>query len=67
MTGTLSDNQYIFKNVPLNEAVKIVAITFKGNQPLLGIARTTTTKKIFDQFQYKAFTIAELEKELNTP
>jgi hypothetical protein len=34
---------------------------------LLSVSETKTSKQIFDKFQYKDFTITELERQLNNP
>lgn len=67
LTGTLDGDKYIFKNVPINQDIKIVAISFKGSKPLLSISLTKTDKQIFDKFNYKEFALTDLEKQLNTP
>lgn len=67
LTGTLDGDKYIFKNVPINQDVKIVAISFKGSKPLLSISLTKTNKQTFDKFDYKEFALTDLEKQLNTP
>lgn len=67
MTGNLEGDNYIFKNVPVDQEIKIVAVTFKGSKPLLGVSETKTSKQIFDKFQYKDFTITDLERQLNNP
>jgi hypothetical protein len=65
--GELEGDKYVFKNVPLNQEIKIVAITFEGTKPLMAIAETKTGKKIFDRLDYKPFSVSDLEKQLNTP
>lgn len=67
LTGTLEGDKYIFRNVPINQNVKIVAINFKASKPLLSIALTKTSKEIFDKLDYKEFALTDLEKQLNTP
>lgn len=67
LTGTLDGDKYIFKNVPINQDIKIVAISFKGSKPLLSISLTKTDKQPFDKFNYKEFSLTDLEKQLNTP
>ena len=67
LTGTLDGDKYIFKNVPINQDIKIVAISFKGSKPLLSICLTKTDKQPFDKFDYKEFALTDLEKQLNTP
>ncbi len=67
LTGILEGDKYIFKNVPINQDIKIVAISFKGSKPLLSISLTKTDKQTFDKFDYKEFALADLEKQLNTP
>jgi len=67
LTGTLDGDKYVFKNVPINQDIKIVAISFKGSKPLLSIALTKTNKEIFDKLDYKEFALTDLERQLNTP
>jgi len=67
MTGSLEGDKYIFKNVPIDNEIKIVAVTFNGSKPLLSVSETKTSKQIFDNFQYKDFTITDLERQLNNP
>jgi hypothetical protein len=67
LTGTLDGDKYIFKNVPINQDIKIVAISFNGSKPLLSISLTKTNKLPFDKFDYKEFALTDLEKQLNTP
>jgi hypothetical protein len=67
LTGILDGDKYIFKNVPINQDIKIVAISFKGSKPLLSISQTKTGKQIFDRFDYKEFALTDLEKQLSTP
>jgi hypothetical protein len=67
MAGNLEGDKYIFRNVPIDNGIKIVAVAFKGSQPLLSVSETKTSKQIFDKFQYKDFTITELERQLNNP
>lgn len=67
LTGTLEGDKYVFKNVPINQDIKIVAITFKGSKPLLSVSLTKIDKKMFYKFDYKEFALTDLEKQLNTP
>jgi len=67
MAGSMEGDKYIFKNVPIDKEIKIVAVTFKGSKPMLSIAETRTGRQIFDKLKYKDFTISDLEKQLNTP
>lgn len=64
MTGTLEGDKYVFGNIPINQEVKIVSITYNGDQPLMAIAKTRTEDKMFTGLEYKPFTIAELDKQL---
>jgi hypothetical protein len=67
LTGTLDGDKYIFRNVPINQDIKIVAITFNRSKPLLSISLTKTGKQIFEKFDYKEFALTDLEKQLNSP
>ena len=65
MPGSIEGDKCIFHNVPINQEVKIVAIKYKGDQPLLSIAETKTSKTPFNNLQYKEFSLTELEKNLS--
>lgn len=67
MAGNLEGDKYIFKNVPIDQEIKIVAVAFNGSKPLLSVSETKTSKQIFDKFQYADFTITDLERQLNNP
>jgi hypothetical protein len=67
LAGTLDGDKYIFKNVPVNQDIKIVAISFKGKKPLLSISLTKTDKQPFEKLDYKEFALTDLERQLNTP
>jgi hypothetical protein len=65
MQGQKQGGNMVFQNIPAGEEVKIVAISFKGNKPLLAIAHTKTSNVIFDKLVYKEFSLNELEKALS--
>jgi hypothetical protein len=67
MAGTLNGDNYIFKNVPANQEVKVVSISYKNNQPLLAVTETKTSKRVLDKLEYKEFTVRDLESQLNAP
>lgn len=67
LAGTLEGDTYVFRNVPVNRDIKIVAISFKGSQPLLGISLTKTDKQPFEKLEYRNFTLTDLEEEINAP
>jgi len=67
MSGNMEGDKYIFKNVPINKDIKIIAVIFNGGKPSLSVAETKTGRQIFDKFQYRDFTITDLEKQLSTP
>ena len=67
MAGTLKGDKYIFENVPINQDVRLVAISFKGSEPLLSVSETKTSKEIFDKFDFKEFSLSDLEKQFNKP
>jgi hypothetical protein len=64
MQGTREGNKFVFHQVPINQEVKIVAITFEKEQPLLAVTQAKTSKQAFQGLQYKPFTLSELEKQL---
>ena len=67
MTGTLEGDKYIFRNVPVNQEVKVVSVAYKNNQPLLAVTETKTSKQKLEMLNYKAFSIGDLERQLNLP
>ncbi len=67
LVGTAEGDNYVFKNVPVNQEIKIIAIEFDGAKPLMAIAETKTGKKTFEKLDYKIFTLSDLEKEINMP
>jgi hypothetical protein len=67
MTGTLVGDKYVFKNIPLNQEVKLVAISYKNNQPLLAVTETKINRQEFNNLIYKEFSVTELERQLNLP
>jgi hypothetical protein len=67
LAGTLVGDKYVFENVPINQEVKIVAITFEGGKPVMAVANTKTGRGVFDKLDYKPFSISDLERQLNTP
>jgi hypothetical protein len=67
MAGSLEGDKCLFRNVPINQAVKVVAIKYKGNHPLLAVSETKTSKQPFVNLQYRDFALTDLEKQLNTP
>jgi hypothetical protein len=66
MAGVVEGDKYVFRNVPINQEIKIVAIGFEGSKPLMAIAETKTSRQIFDQLRYKPFTLDDLEKQLGS-
>ncbi len=67
MDGVKEGNNYVFKNVPINQDVKVVIVTQQREKPQLSVTETKTSKKVFNTFNFKDFSLSELEKELNTP
>ena len=67
MRGIPEGDKIVFRNAPINQEIKIVAIAFEGNKPLMAVTNTKTGKRIFDKLTYKPFTLNDLEKEINNP
>ena len=67
LAGALEGDKYVFKNVPINQEIKIVAITFEGSKPVMAVVETKTGKQVFNKLDYKPFSVSDLEKQLNTP
>jgi hypothetical protein len=65
LNGVSKGEETVFRDMPLNKKVKLVAIGYKNGGPALASARTTISKTTFTIKQFKELTIEELEKELN--
>lgn len=65
MQGAREGDRFVFNNVPVNQDVRIVAITSEGNRSLMATADTKTGTQPFSRLHYEPFSISELEKRLN--
>jgi hypothetical protein len=64
MTGNEKSGKFIFENLPLDEAVKIVVIDEKRGKPLLKIVDTKTSKKPIEILKLTEYTFEELQEKL---
>jgi hypothetical protein len=65
LQGTKGSKGYSFPNVPLNRAIRIVAISYKDGKPLLSSKRVKVNKETIALDNFKEFSLKELETELN--
>ena len=65
MTGTYKDGQLVFGGVPLGKQIKIIGISYANGKPTMGVAETITDKDGFELTGFKAFSLEDLEEELN--
>jgi hypothetical protein len=66
MKAEKSNNGFVFKNIPLNEPVKLIGIQFIEQQPLIAIKHTNVDTNHFNLSQFKPFSLENLKLELNT-
>jgi hypothetical protein len=66
MQGYQQGNSVIFNRIPTNMPVKVIGISIANGKPAMAIAETTTNRMGFQLSGFKEFTLAELEKELNS-
>lgn len=60
------DGNYVFRNVPVNSRVKLVGISYDGNQPAMSVVHTTISQQGYQLNGFRSFTLPELKKELNS-
>lgn len=65
MCGSLEGEYLVFKNVPLDRKIRIIAISYKEGKPTLATLESTITDKPVALNNFKEFTLNELEAELN--
>jgi hypothetical protein len=61
-----SDNQGVFRNVPLGEKITIVALKADHGKIMLAIHETQISEKPFENLQFKAVSINEYKSKLKT-
>jgi hypothetical protein len=66
MQGQLSNGKLVFKNIPVNQPVKVIGISFNKGKPTMAKAETTTNKDGFDLTTFNEFYLDQLEAELNS-
>ncbi|MDH4472295.1 MAG: hypothetical protein QE487_06785 [Fluviicola sp.] len=65
LNGITKGDETVFRDMPLNKKVKLIAIGCKSGKPTLASSRTTISTTAVTLKQFKELTIEELEKELN--
>jgi hypothetical protein len=65
MTGYYQDGKIVFNNIPEGRKVKLIGVSFEGDQPTMSTAETVITKKEFELDNYQTFSLSSLENELN--
>lgn len=66
MNGKKINNKFTFKNVPINQKIKIIGIIYNDGKPSLGTAITKIDSLGYVLSDFKDFTLDELEKEINS-
>jgi hypothetical protein len=65
MTGYYQEGKIVFNNIPKGRKVKLIGVSFEGDQPTMSTAETVITKKDFKLDNYQTFSLSSLENELN--
>ncbi|MES2763744.1 MAG: hypothetical protein V4677_16130 [Bacteroidota bacterium] len=65
MNGTLKGDAFVFSNIPVNQNIKIVGISYSNGKPTMSSAIAKTDKKGYELNSFKEFSLDELETELN--
>jgi hypothetical protein len=65
MQGEESNGAFVFKNIPLNSKVRVMAIAYKDGKPLLSKMPAIVTKQDFVMSGFSEFSLKDLENELN--
>jgi hypothetical protein len=66
MKAEKANNGFVFKNIPLNEPIKLIGIQFIEQQPLIAIEHTSIDTNHFNLSQFKPFSLTTLNQALNT-
>ncbi len=64
LKGEYYNGQFLFRNVPLSEKVKIVGLSVLNEKPVMAVKNTVIDKEIFNLNDFKEFTLSELENEM---
>jgi hypothetical protein len=65
LTANQNDNYFVFKDIPKDLDVKVIAIKMEKRKPYLSIMETKTTKNEVVLSAFKEFSINELKQEIN--
>lgn len=63
--GKHEGDRVVFSNVPGNQAIKIIGISYRKGTPTMAIADTITNKNGFELTSFNVFTLDQLKTELN--
>ena len=64
MNGVSNVNGYNFYNIPVGEEITIVGLKYQDNQPLVALKKTTISKDMTIDLEYKPVTLRELKTKL---
>jgi len=65
MNGGLEGEDFVFHNIPINQKIKVIGISFVNGKPMMSINETTVNKTAFELKGFNEFTLSQLDKELN--
>jgi len=65
MQGEQNGDKFVFSNIPINQAIKVIGISFNNGKPTMGVAETKTDKDGFELSVFNEITLDQLEAELN--
>jgi hypothetical protein len=65
MQGEYQENGAVFSNIPIKQPIKVIGISYTNGAPTMAVAETTTGKAVYELSDFKAFTLDQLEAELN--
>jgi hypothetical protein len=65
MQGEKRNGNFVFRNIPLNSRVRVIAVSFKDGKPLLSKMPATISKRDFVMSGFTEFSLKNLENELN--
>lgn len=64
LIGEKTEKGYIFKNIPINERIDIVAMKSGEKGLLFAMKQTTTSEKPYRDLAFKPLKVADLDKEI---
>lgn len=64
LIGEKTEKGYVFKNIPVNERIDIVAMKSSEKGILFAMKQTTTSEKPYRDLAFKPLKVADLDKEI---